>query len=70
MFRSIRKDIIMGYDKRYSGECCFRSPKTIQKCVKLTEEEINIVKSLFPNKSLSYGIRTLIHYADVKEKKA
>lgn len=60
----------MGFNKRYSGEYCFCSPKTIQKCVKLTEEEINIVKNLFPDKSLSYGIRTLIHYADGKEKKA
>ena len=59
----------MAIGKRYSGEYCLHSPKTIQKCVKLTEEEINIVKNLFPNKSLSYGIRTLIHYADGKENK-
>lgn len=58
----------MGYNKRYSGENCLHSPKTIQKCVKLTEEEINIVKSLFPDKSLSYGIRTLIHYVDGRGK--
>lgn len=58
----------MKYNKRYSGDICRYVKKTTQKCIKLTDEEIDIVKRLFPNKSLSYGIRTLIHYVDEMDK--
>lgn len=36
----------MKLDKRYSGDSSLHASKTIQKSVKLTEEEINIVKNL------------------------
>lgn len=61
------KRYVSSLNKRYSGDCSLYPVKTVQKCIKLTDKEIDIVKRLFPDKSLSYGIRTLIHYADVKE---
>lgn len=61
------KRYVSSLNKRYSGDCSRHAEKTVQKCIKLTDKEIDIVKTLFPNKSLSYGIRTLIHYADAKE---
>lgn len=51
----------MGFDKRYKGEHTFCSLKTKQVCIRLADEEIKMLHNLFPDKNISFAIRTLIH---------
>ena len=60
----------MGFDKRYKGEFCFHHPKTKQICIRLTEMEISMLDSLYPDNNRSYAIRSLIYdnYKNLEKK--
>lgn len=49
--------------KHYKGETSFDSRKTLEKTVtlRLSENEMKIIKTYFPNNSISYAIRSIIN---------
>ena len=51
------------YGKHYKGEEKFYSRQTLKKTVtlRLSENEMKIIKTYFPNNSVSYAIRSIIN---------
>ncbi len=54
------------YGKHYEGETHpWLYSATNIKTIRLSDEELRILDDLYPGKSLSYAVRSLIHKADV-----
>lgn len=52
------------YDKHFENEgasYCRANKVTNQISIRLSNEEIEILKTLYPDKNISYSVRSLIH---------
>ena len=54
------------FGKHYKGETSLDSRKTLEKTVtlRLSKNEMKIIKTYFPNNSISYAIRSIINSFD------